>query len=86
MKAVSAAEERLAQKLADLAEVGVLPACSSDPERWFAESIDDRQAAAAECAGCPVLPECEATALELRPRFGVWAGRDLTIRPSKAVR
>lgn len=76
MKAVTPAEERLAAKLADLVEVGVLPVCSADPDRWFAESLDDRRAAAGECDGCPVLVECEATALALRPRFGVWAGRD----------
>ncbi len=76
MKAISEAEELLIRKLADLAEIGVLPACSADPDRWFAESIDDRRNAAAECAGCPVAVECEATAQALRPRFGVWAGRD----------
>jgi hypothetical protein len=85
VKAISMAEERLAQKLADLVEKGVLPVCSADPDRWFAESIDDRRKAAAECAGCPALTECEATALVLRPRFGVWAGRDWTPRPHKAV-
>lgn len=85
MKATSPAEEYLAERLAGLAEIGVLPACSADPDRWFAESIDDRRAAAGECVGCPVLVECEATAVALRVRFGVWGGRDWTPRPRKAV-
>ena len=32
---------------------GCWPVCSADPDRWFAESIDDRRAAAVECVGCP---------------------------------
>ncbi len=85
MKAITPAEERLAAKLANLVEIGVLPVCSADPDRWFAESVDDRRKAAAECTGCPALTECEATALAIKPRFGVWAGRDWTPRPRKAV-
>lgn len=85
MKAITPAEERLTQKLADLAEIGVLPVCSADPDGWFAESIDDRRNAATQCASCPVFVECEATAHALRPRFGVWAGRDWTAQPRKAV-
>ena len=81
MKAITLAEERLAERLAEFAEIGVLPVCAADPDRWFAESIDDRRAAAAECDGCPVLAECEATAKALSPRFGVWGGRNWQGRP-----
>lgn len=83
MKAITPAEERLAQKLADLAEDGVLPVCSADPDAWFAETPAERAEAAAECDGCVVFDLCAAAAAEIRPRFGVWAGRDTTPRPRR---
>lgn len=87
MKAQGPAELALAVALAELADARIAVPCSEDLEadRWFAETPAERAEAAAECDGCAVFIECDAAAAEIRPRWGVWAGRDWSPRPRKAV-
>lgn len=85
MKAQGPAERVLAVVLADLADDGVKVPCAEDlaTDAWFAETPAERAEAAAECDGCAVFNLCAAAAAEIRPRFGVWAGRDWTPRPRR---
>lgn len=49
----------------------------ADPEMWFPERrsmADSPEYAGALCSGCPVKPECLATALALRVAHGIWGG------------
>ena len=52
-----------------------LPCHREDPERWFAESPSDVEAAKALCVACPVRVDCLAGALERREPWGVWGGQ-----------
>lgn len=69
----------LLDALADNAERGDFPECRGS-DAWLSESPEVRADAAARCAGCIVLAECEAAARELKPTFGVYGGRDFTKR------
>ena len=71
------ARERLDSALALLTDVGQVPPCHADPERWFANSGHEIMAAITSCASCPVLAQCDeyATADGHGDRFGVWAAR-----------
>lgn len=69
----SPAYERLGMAVGD----GRTPFCDGRDE-WLSEDADERAEAAEACHHCPVLTACADAARELRPTFGVWAGRDLT--------
>lgn len=73
--------------LAEVAEARIAVPCAEDlaTDLWFAETPAGRAEAAAHCDGCVVFTACNAAATELRPRFGVWAGRDWSPRPRKAA-
>jgi len=51
-----------------------LPCHSHDPELWFAEEPDLVARARGLCAGCPVLRDCLAEAIDRREPWGVWGG------------
>jgi WhiB family transcriptional regulator, redox-sensing transcriptional regulator len=50
------------------------PACTQDPELFFAESPQDVEQAKAMCRGCGARIACLAGALERREPWGVWGG------------
>lgn len=85
MKAQGPAELALAVVLAELADARIAVPCSLDLEtdQWFAETPAERAEAATECDGCAAFTECAGAAAEIRPRFGVWAGRDWSPRPRR---
>ena len=77
------ASDALTTALISLVPRGIRPRCS-DPEThylWLSEDQAERKQAARWCVGCPVLSECDTAARANRERFGVWAGRDRTVRP-----
>lgn len=49
--------------------------CDGD-DRWTSDSAAERASVAPCCAGCPALAACAERADLVRPRWGVWAGRD----------
>ena len=51
-----------------------LATCGDDPERQFAEDHRSITEAKQVCAGCFVLAECRAYALDHAEPFGVWGG------------
>lgn len=70
-----------------MAERGQRPLCSTDHERWVSDDRSERESAARECAGCPLLDPCRASGAD--EVAGVWGGVDrisLPGRPAKAVR
>ena len=60
------------------------PPCAGSSDSWLSESPGERASAARMCAGCPLLEPCAALASEIRPRFGVFGGRDFTPKTRKA--
>ena len=58
-----------------VADGTVLPCWTTDPDRWFAESPADVEAAKALCVPCPLREACLAGALERREPWGVWGGQ-----------
>jgi hypothetical protein len=54
------------------------PCSTGDRSDWLSDSPDARKRAEAGCRPCPLLCECDAAAVEVGPRFGVWGGRDRT--------
>jgi hypothetical protein len=69
---------RRALAAAQLDLLPAMPPCHADPAKWY--DPPRMAAAAAECAGCPLIVECDACGSH--ERFGVWAGvnRDTTVR------
>lgn len=68
----------------------VLP-CRADPDRWFVEATTPKnseivEGVISECRCCPVLAQCGELAARIRPKHGVWAGRDWTKPPSHQPR
>lgn len=55
--------------------VAVLPCHRIDPELFFSDTLAEINQAKAACAGCPVLTECLAGAIERREPWGVWGGQ-----------
>lgn len=49
-------------------------------DRWTSDDLEDRTAAAYQCAGCPAMDLCAAYAELAGERFHVWAGVDRTRR------
>jgi WhiB family redox-sensing transcriptional regulator len=45
------------------------------PDEWFPKKGESPTMAKRICAGCPVVDECLAYALEHDERFGVWGGK-----------
>lgn len=70
--------------LVRLAADGVRPRCGEpDAHQLFlSEDPAERALAATWCTGCPLLAECAEAGAATRANFGVWGGRDRTIRPT----
>ncbi|MBX6370704.1 MAG: WhiB family transcriptional regulator [Acidothermus sp.] len=51
-----------------------IPCVQGDPDLFFAESLDEIEAAKALCRRCPVRRECLEAALARREACGVWGG------------
>ena len=83
------ASERLSLALAALADADQRPPCATAfvSHWWLSDDPDERAKAAELCRewACPILDACHDAAEAHRERFGVWAGRDRTMRPRKAV-
>jgi len=85
MTAARVASERLLRALITLAARGQRTHCS-DPgsnELWLSESEPERAEAARLCIGCPVFLQCGEAAAANDERWGVWGGRDRTVRPGR---
>ncbi|NUR64382.1 MAG: WhiB family transcriptional regulator [Streptomyces sp.] len=54
--------------------------CRTEPDRWFSPSPVERDAAARQCHGCPLLLDCMRYALAADERHGVWGGVDFEAR------
>ena len=75
--------ESLTLALTVIAEQGRATPCQRrHRDRWTSENADERAWAASVCLSlaCPVLEACGTAAVELRERFAVWGGKDLTAR------
>jgi hypothetical protein len=79
------ADRELGRAVRNLDAVGVRTPCVSSPDdgAWLSENPRQRAKAAGRCHGCPVFADCDAAASAGRVVFGVWAGRDRTIRRRK---
>jgi hypothetical protein len=82
------ATAKLNTALLALAVQGNRPRCSDpvDHQLWTSEDQRDRNLAAAWCSGCEVLKLCADAAAERDERWGVWGGRDYSIRPGRPKR
>jgi Transcription factor WhiB len=49
--------------------------CRADPDLFFTPRHTGSVLAREFCEKCPVREACHAYALEIRPTYGVWAGR-----------
>lgn len=79
MLTVGSDVERASTRLGHaLRRLGIEPPCAANPERWFGEREERREAATICRASCPVLDECAALADAIDPEHGVWAGHDRT--------
>jgi hypothetical protein len=81
--AEAAANDELTQALVRAAAAGVRPRCGDYETSWMwlDENPQTRAIAALMCAGCVVLAECDAVGRH--QRFGVFGGRDTTVRPGR---
>lgn len=52
------------------------PAPCTTSDAWLSPDRDDRAAAVAGCAPCPVLDLCAKAADAIQPDAGVWGGQD----------
>ncbi len=69
----------------DTRELVTAVTSSSDPNPWLSDDPDDRADAAQACRGCPVATECLTYAHVHRTTFGVYGGRDFTIKARQAA-
>jgi Transcription factor WhiB len=71
--------------LITMASQGSRPRCADpvDHQLWTSEDQHDRDTAAARCNGCQVLSLCHQAAEEREEKWGVWGGRDRSIRPGR---
>jgi hypothetical protein len=85
MTAARQASDQLTRRLIDLARQGIRPRCGDyeTSHMWTSECEAERKQAALWCAGCPVWAECRNAAETHDERWGVWGGRDRTVRPGR---
>ena len=64
---------------------GGRPRCADpvDHALWTSEDQHDRDIATARCIGCQVLGLCHEAAEEREEKWGVWGGRDRSVRPGR---
>jgi hypothetical protein len=82
---VSRANDALTRALIVAAARGIRPRCGDYETSylWLSEEPGERRLAALMCAGCVVWAECSEVGQH--QRFGVWGGRDTTVRPGKRL-
>ena len=79
------ATDRLTGALLAMAARGERTHCS-DPAihyLWLSEHDNERVVAVMLCDHCPVLQVCRDTAEQRDERWGVWGGKDRSIRPGR---
>jgi hypothetical protein len=79
------ASERLLRALITIASREQRTHCS-DPglsELWLSDHEPERAEAARLCIGCPVFVPCGQAAAANDERWGVWGGRDRSVRPGR---
>jgi hypothetical protein len=81
--AAAKADGALTRALIDLASRGGRPRCGGygDAHLFLSEDEHDRQLATLMCAGCVVFEPCGEVGRH--QRFGVFGGRDTTVRPGR---
>lgn len=72
------ARGRFTAALIDMLNADRLPACAEPEVRdsFVSEHFRERVKVLPLCSGCPLLVDCDATAVEEGHRFGVWGGKD----------
>ncbi len=75
----------LQMKLLTMLHDGQVPMCGYDPDLWTSDVRAEREHAAGMCIGCPLLSECAADADSRREAWGVWGGRDRTLRATRTA-
>ena len=79
------ASDNLTRALLNMAARGERTHCS-DPAThhlWLSEHPAERAVAVTLCDHCPVVDPCRHTAEQHDERFGVFGGRDFSIRPGR---
>lgn len=81
-RTTGARAQALDAMLLRLAARGVRPRCGEPAAHtlFLSDRAEERALAATWCAGCPVLEECGAAAIEAKATHGVWGGVDRTVR------
>jgi Transcription factor WhiB len=72
------AAETMGLALLEMVDHGQRPPCGYSSDSWMSEDREQRAAAAHRCTSCPVFKVCADLGAEIKPYFGVWAGRDVT--------
>lgn len=50
-------------------------ACQKNPDRWFSEDCEEREAAIHACGACPAMSQCRDLALQTgEDLVGIWGG------------
>jgi Transcription factor WhiB len=80
------AAETMGLALLEMVDHGQRPPCGYSSDSWMSEDPGERATAARRCAGCPLFKVCAGLASEIKPSFGVWAGRDWTKQQRAARR
>jgi hypothetical protein len=82
---MTTASQRFNTALITIASKGLCSRCSDvgTGGLWLSEREAERAEACKLCRGCPVILECAAAADERDERFGVWSGRDYSVRPGR---
>jgi transcription factor WhiB len=77
------ANDQLTKALVAAAARGIRPRCDDYETSylWLSEDEQERKQATHLCTACSVLAECDAVGRH--QRFGVFGGRDTTVRPGR---
>ena len=79
------AAERLAEALLNAINERI-PCQGPHSDWWTSDDAEEREAAARQCQGCPVIEACAAAADEADERWHVWGGVDRTHHQSRGRR
>jgi hypothetical protein len=79
------ATDKLTLALLNAASQGLRPHCSDPTSHhlWLSEHERERQVAIMLCDHCPVLTACRQPAELRQETWGVWGGRDFSVRPGR---
>ena len=83
MTAITA--DALGRALLNMAARGERTHCTNPTTHhsWLSEQEADRAVAVKLCRHCPVIVECGQAAEDRDERWGVWGGRDRSVRPGR---